>query len=552
MKLAGINNLLRETPATQAKGRAFSAKGESKSSFEEVFGQATEAKPQASPQDKVTVKSEEKTLPAQPTPPSLSGPLKADQLPLPQAEPAVLMPLVSTAPVIANPEQEVDGLTRRVVWNDFLRKMKEEFGVTAEDVLNAFSSLSAEELAQPPEQNVEKVVMALGLDPQAAQIAKQYFNELLHKTNPKSLGDELASSGRQIDLTLMSQRELQRKQTDRRLDQMQTSFFMKNEKAMAERPMAEKPMAASIAKPTQMPFEKPLETSIDDMAPLMSQMQEVDSSAIPDTAVDDLVKKFVSAQAAPAKAIPVTDMPPMMMAPATKANANPNPVAALAPTVTPVLERGENGETATEDEDFTSDASFLGGGITGDSSTQGLNVGGEFKTTLAQAAPGAPQASGIQDIVSQAQVMVRDGGGEMKVKLNQEGLGEVAMKVNVDQGKVSVQMVTESDEAKRLIDRHLHDLRESLSANSLQVETIKVDTASNIGKQLDQQYQDAQRQAAHQALEQFRQDHQGWRRSFFEVPGARNYKGQTEGPRDVQPPTDSGRRAGSRRLDLVA
>ncbi len=140
----------------------------------------------------------------------------------------------------------------------------------------------------------------------------------------------------------------------------------------------------------------------------------------------------------------------------------------------------------------------------------------------------------------------------MKVKLNQDGLGEVAMKVNVEHGKVSVQMITESDEAKLLIERELADLKNQLQANHLQVDTIKVDTASNLGKQLDQQYQEAHRQMAQQTLEQFRQDHQGWRRSFFEVPGVRQYKGQSEAPRDAAAPTGSARRAGSRRLDLVA
>lgn len=529
MKLNGMNNLLRETPAPQGKGRAFSAKGENKSSFEEIIGQNSEPASRVEKRpDGSKDKGQEKNLPAQPTPPALSRPLKAERFPTASVEPTGLAPSNVAFPMATGSEPEVDGLTRRVVWNDFLRKLKEEFGVTAEDVLNAFSSLSAEELAQPPEENVDKVVMALGLDPQAAQVAKQYFNELLKKTQPKSLGAELASSGRQINLTLMTQRELQQRKTDRRLDQMQTDFFMKDQI-----------QAPSVQK-----------GQMDQLAPIVDQMQAVSESSTPDAAVDNLVKNFMSAQAPTAKAIPVTEMPPTI-APTIKANAPASPLGVTAPTVAPIIERFENGEQTSEDEEFTSDASFLSAGITGDSTVQG-SASGDFKNTLAQAAPGATQPMAVSDIVSQAQVMVRDGGGEMKVKLNQEGLGEVAMRVNVDQGKVSVQMVTESDEAKRLIDRHLVDLKSSLSANNLQVESIKIDTASDIGKQLDQQYQDAQRQAAHQAMEQFRQDHQGWRRSFFEVPGVRNYKGQTEGPRDVQPPTDSARRAGSRRLDLVA
>ncbi|NJL23748.1 MAG: hypothetical protein HC902_00235 [Calothrix sp. SM1_5_4] len=68
------------------------------------------------------------------------------------------------------------------MWNDFLRKMKDDLGVSAEDVLGAFASLSSEDLAKPPAETVDKVVMALGLNDQQAAMAKQYFSELIQKT----------------------------------------------------------------------------------------------------------------------------------------------------------------------------------------------------------------------------------------------------------------------------------------------------------------------------------------------------------------------------------
>ena len=79
--------------------------------------------------------------------------------------------------------------------------------------------------------------------------------------------------------------------------------------------------------------------------------------------------------------------------------------------------------------------------------------------------------------------------------------------------------------------------------------------ATNMGRQLEQQYQDAQRQHAHAALEQFRQDQQGWRRSFFDLPTVRDYQSQGRAPQDMASPNASAsarKVAGSRRLDLVA
>ena len=104
--------------------------------------------------------------------------------------------------------------------------------------------------------------------------------------------------------------------------------------------------------------------------------------------------------------------------------------------------------------------------------------------------------------------------------------------------------------------QELGELKNGLANNHLTVDTIKIDTASSMGKQLEQQYHEAQRQAAHQNLEQFRQDNQGWRRSFFDTPAVRNYNSQNQAPTDVgsagKSSTAGRRGVNSRRLDLVA
>ena len=65
------------------------------------------------------------------------------------------------------------------------------------------------------------------------------------------------------------------------------------------------------------------------------------------------------------------------------------------------------------------------------------------------------QAMPVNDLVSQAHMMMKDGGGEMRVVLTPEGLGEVAMKISVDGNKVNVQMITQSDDAKKLLGERL-------------------------------------------------------------------------------------------------
>lgn len=620
MNIAGLNNLFApQGPA--AKAGASSPKDSKESpAFEDVLGQATSGRQQPPAGDKVEAKQKDtagqsgldSALPGQGIPPALSGPSLQDRVV--QPAPMPITKAMTKAAVLSQPDEGVDNLTRRVVWNDFLRKMKEELGISAEDVLQAFGGLSDEELAQPPSQTVDKIVMALGLNDSQALLAKQYFNELIQKTQTRSLGEELQNSSNQISLTLMSERELQRKAMDRNLASMNQNFFMNNMKPqMAPMPAAMRqpapmqpnsvriedeagqdtataegfsglaaltpdfgasalPNAAApsvAAAPASVAPEAPVFPSaslhtqanakaLDEMT---AQMQPVSSK---DQSVDQLVQKFMSAQApsafaqaqqqqaALAAASAASAAPAMSAAPAAAVQSAPSLSASTMNSLLAALDADDAG--GEEEQGESLDASFLNAPLMdGGSKLNGpLQSGNDFQTQLSHLQPGAPME--VPDLVQTAQVMVREGGGEMKVTMSPEGLGEVAMRVSVDQGKVNVQMITESDEAKKLIERQLNELKGSLQSNHLQVADIKVDTATNMGKQMEQQYQDAQRQMAQAQWEQFRQDNQGWRRSQFEVPSVRAYKGQSQAMRDVEAPSGGvdARGRASRRLDLVA
>lgn len=619
MNIAGLSKL-GLAPQAPVKSQGKASPKDAPASFEETLGQAQpqtkspqpkseqpkleqpQAKVQSqTPQSKPESTVENKSMPSQPSAPVLDNPMPvSDRIMNTPSEIAPMTPMGKPQIATAKGEEHVDALTRRAVWNDFLRKMKDELGVSAEDVLSAFDSLSAEELAQPPAESVDKIVMALGLNPQQAPVAKQYFMDLIQRTQPKSMGDELAKSEKQISLTLMSQREVDRKNQNKAIDNLNQNFFMKGpyERPAAEAvaPVQGQMMPQKMAQTQrlrelnaqlgeQQPAPVPFTPSLDPNTRL-TQMNE-GKIAIPQefqqaqskpakADVDSILKKFTEGQGQSSQVlaagkesfIPQAQamMSPVPMAPAqaapaavetgTTAAAKLNSSAEAAMQAIFGTSGGANGaaeQNDSEQQDFTSDASYLTTALPADGQKIGSGQPSEFQTQLNTVAPNQPMQ--VPDLVKNAQVMVREGGGEMKVTLTPDGLGEVAMKVSVKDGKVNVQMVTESDEAKRMIERSLGDLKSSLAVSNLQVSDIKIDTASNLGKQLEQQYSDAQRQAAQQNLEQFRQDHSGWRRSFFETPQAKIYKSQGEAPRDVQAPTSvaaARNRGGSRRLNLVA
>lgn len=179
------------------------------------------------------------------------------------------------------------------------------------------------------------------------------------------------------------------------------------------------------------------------------------------------------------------------------------------------------------------------------------------------------QTENIQELIRQAQVIMKRGGGEMKLKLQPEGMGEVNLKVAVLNGQVNVQMITETDGAKKLLENGLTDLKNELAAHKLHVETLKVDLAGEAAhKKFDSQgHSDPQREQARQFagdfLGQFREDRQAFRQAFGDDQGFRSYnRDQKRAPVEAAPVETSGttqaksqvnsRRDGSRRLNLLA
>lgn len=535
-------------------------------------------------------------------------------------------------------EAKANSLTRRVVWNEFLRKMG-DLGVSPEDVMGAFSKLSEEDLVAPPEQSVNQLAMALGLNDQKTVLAKQYFSELIQRTDSKSLGEEYDISKHQLSLAMLTERNLQRKATAKSIDGLEQNFFLKNRMQMPtgltpalaaqmNAQMAAIPTSAAMkiedagfdssprtspgfeipgammpgmqpgADPTQ--FESDLPFAPDSTTPneMLSRLQEQGLSPAQAKAVliklNEIQEQKAQGNVAavPAFLPPGGDAVSSVQAQtqslgqagtsATHAKGVPldmNALAAMvgqpistaaAPTkaaAAPVLAAGAamgglkamlgtDGAATKSDEDSgeeLTDANLLAMGAGNDKNVNGPHVGDKAEFLGKLQVPQAPKEMTAGEAIQQAKIMIKDGGGEMKVTLSPEGMGEIAMRVQVENGKVNVHMITESDEAKKLLERTLGDLKVGLTQNNLHVDSIKVDTATNLGKQLDQQYQESQRQMAHQTLEQFRQDQQGWRRSFFETGSSKPYASQGEARRDVNAPTaSSSKRSGARRLDLVA
>lgn len=155
----------------------------------------------------------------------------------------------------------------------------------------------------------------------------------------------------------------------------------------------------------------------------------------------------------------------------------------------------------------------------------------------------ADQKAALEALKDQTQIMVAKGGGEAKITFNQEGLGEISLKVTVHEGKVNVEMGAETQEAKKLLESSLGDLKSSLAQHKLSVDQVRVDVGSSgLSDQNKQQGmnfgQDMGRDQARQMMQQFRDETAGRRDPFFEMSGVKAYAKKMPGPAPIPAAAD--------------
>ena len=94
----------------------------------------------------------------------------------------------------------------------------------------------------------------------------------------------------------------------------------------------------------------------------------------------------------------------------------------------------------------------------------------------------------------------------MKVHLNGDGMGDLQLKVAVNEGKVDIQMLTANKETKKILEQDLGALKLELGEKKIDLNEIKVDVAKDMKNQLDQQLADQRREETRQFWQQFKEE----------------------------------------------
>jgi flagellar hook-length control protein FliK len=80
----------------------------------------------------------------------------------------------------------------------------------------------------------------------------------------------------------------------------------------------------------------------------------------------------------------------------------------------------------------------------------------------------------ISQIMDKAKIVLKNGRNMMNIQLKPERLGEVFMKISVEDGRVMAKVVTDSLMAKEAIETSLYQLKESLSTQGIKIDKFNV------------------------------------------------------------------------------
>ena len=357
--------------------------------------------------------------------------------------------------------------TREQAMLEFMDSMESELGIPPAEMLEAMANLSQGDQLLPPEQTASKVISQLAteleLSPEEQEKAMALYAELLANINQQTLPQaptnlpELGTSHELVKDAVSSKDK--RQILNDSLDRLNQKFFM--QEIRGTQGTADKLMSLPVDKAGdfQLPQTPDQIPNVD-----LSKVQLPEDSAS-QGGYGDLAKSLaalglatkslegalpknleaMNADGSPVAQAQVNLMPQMASVQTELSNDSGSGMPSENSSQEDVLKIGEStGQEFRMPELMThADRSRL------DSSMGlGAGVGGASAAVSSEASPSEPN---VQQLMNQANYLIKKGGGEASVILNPEGLGKIHLKVAINEGRVDVQMKADSAEAKKLV-----------------------------------------------------------------------------------------------------
>ncbi len=438
----------------------------------------------------------------------------------------------------------------------FLYAMQTELGVEPEEVVGAMASLDAQTLDQPPEQTMKVVLSQLELPPQKEARAEELYQVMLKETSQASMGRMLDENNQSVDFAVVGPEQLRMQKLLQSLDDLNGQFFDPVKPAVVK-PLNQPNPYDNFVVPTRnlnppvqpgpMAATAPNLNPAPEM-PAMNAQSYAGAEAIEGASSEELAKLDDLLSQLNARGLKI-EAAARSPAPAVQSSQAAMPI-----TSVDVLSDNSGGDaeldSRSKDQPVDSLKSDLNTPIGQAPQRQ------EILNTANAVRPGTPNvrtaddAANTRQLMDAAQMLAQKGGGSMKVQMRPEGLGNVELKVGVQNGKVDIQMTTENSETKRLLEGGLSDLKLGLVQHKLTLESVQVDTNNNMKQSFDSM-PGQDRNTAREFLEQFREFNQNRRQAGFDF-GVGGYGSQNKKLRPEDIKTSSSGKAKDRRLDLVA
>ncbi len=494
----------------------------------------------------------------------------------------------------------VESENRDQVMLEFMDSMESEFGIPPQRLVEAMTKIPTKDQLASPEDSASQVIAQLDLPDDQEQKALALYVGMLAQLkmaqDPALSKAQMATAAAATAVTapVVLNSQQRRQALNQSLDQMNSKFFMQGPNSMKADSQTLQGMQSQFAQQQQMPMAPDampkdqvsfgqqqaaqteklppfLQNRADIQKPgpqiedLRQQMQSVD----PNSKEGQALLKSLAALSASAAALDQGVKADPKNLQALKAeqmlgNASADVAPAGAAVASGLAALGLSGGDDDDSDDFGQDSSspdqqmMMSQASSHQSAanrTEGTSPG-QFGAMMAgggalgKEISNADNKANIQQLMNQAQYLIKKGGGEAKIQMAPEGIGQVHMKMTVLDGKVNLEMQAESKEAKKLIESSIGDLKTHLAHHQLTMDQLKVDVGNQTSTDArsqdsnQQQQMDGRQNQSKQQTRDFWSEFSGQnggferRSGFNDSPGVRAYGGtKREAPLT---PTNSG------------
>jgi flagellar hook-length control protein FliK len=461
---------------------------------------------------------------------------------------------------------------RENVMLQFMDSMESEFGIPPTRLVEAMTHIPESDQLSSPEDSALQVIGQLDLPPEQEQRALAlYMGMLAALKQPTEITPKpfvVASAAAAVPTALMANQERKLK-LNNSLDSMNQKFFMKAPKEPSDalmktadfekmkpetKPFLPEDLTSQLQPnevPTKLPNLLPQNEVTKNYGPQIPKfdLQNID----PNSAEAKELMKHLAALGTAATALNQeiqADPKTLQALKAEQALQSLNgPTTAGAATAIAAL--GLDADGGEDEGDLGGDRSPKeqlsihgnhGSSVPhtrGEASNATTSFGAALAASQASNASGTEKQESIQQLMKQAQYMMKKGGGEAKITMNPEGLGEIHMKVTVNEGKVNLEMSAQTKEAKKLIESSMDELRSGLGQHKLTMDQVKVDVGNQTASDSNSESQKQQRQMNMNQDQSKDQARQFWsefnngggfdrRGTFFDNPAIRAYGGSNK------------------------